>query len=273
MRADRRSWAKRLQFQGVPFAFEEDAAETVETATLAPAGCAGPFQLSAPIDQVESGLVDQLYATVGTRLLSYRATDTAQISASQDTTTPIQEEADQGTGVAAETGTPAPDADVGAEATPPSGATDESGVVETEPAGTAQTDVAQSDETATAAEEGTLPPEVVLEGARFGFDRQVPVDPAGLEQVGEDDGVLLFAISGGPPFDRVYGARRHHQDVPGRYLAEQPVGPDGVPSPEGTCLAETANFSVLDVGGAQYVYAGPEPDLTTDQLQAVLADR
>ena len=27
---------------------------------------------------------------------------------------------------------------------------------------------------------------------------------------------------------------------------------------------------MLDVGGAQYVYAGPELDLTTDQLQAVL---
>ena len=40
--------------------------------------------------------------------------------------------------------------------------------------------------------------------------------------------------------------------------------------PTGTCLAETANFSVLDLGDAQYVYAGPEPDLTTDQLQAVL---
>ena len=61
------------------------------------------------------------------------------------------------------------------------------------------------DETA-AAEEGALPLEVVLEGARFGLDRPVPVDPAGLEQVGEDDGVLLFAIPGGPPFDRVYGA-------------------------------------------------------------------
>jgi hypothetical protein len=259
-----------LQFQGVPFTFEEDAAETVETATLAPAGCADPFQLSAPIDQVESGLVDQLYATVGTRLLSYRAADAAQITGPQNTTAVVQEEADQGTAVAAGTGTPASDANADAEATPPSGATDESGVVETEPAGTAQTDVSQSDETATATDERTLPPEVVLEGARFGFDRQVPVDPAGLQQVGQDDGVLLFAISGGPPFDRVYGARDITAELPGRYFAEQSVGPDGVPSPEGTCLAETANFSVLDVGGAQYVYAGPELDLTTDQLQAVL---
>ena len=156
-----------------------------------------------------------------------------------------------------------------AEATPPVGTTDEIGVAETEPAETPQTEVSQSDETAVA-EAGTLPLEVVLEGARFGLDRPVPVDPAGLEQVGEDDGVLLFAIPGGPPFDRVYGAVDITADLPGRYLAEQPVGPDGVPSPEGTCLAEMANFTVIDVGGAQYVYAGPEPDLTTDQLQSVL---
>jgi hypothetical protein len=259
-----------LQFQGVQFAFEGDVADAVETATAAPAGCAGPFQLSAPVDQVEAGAVDQLYATVGARLLSYRAADAAQIAAPQDTTAPVQEDPDQGTEVAAETGTPAPDAAVDAEATPPGGATDETGVVETEPAETPRTDVPQTAETATAADEGTLPPEVVLEGARFGLDRPIAVDPAGLEQVGEDDGVLLFAIPGGPPFDRIYGAPDIAVDVPGRYLAEQPVGPDGVPSPEGPCLAETANFSVLDLGDAQYVYAGPELDLTTDRLQAVL---
>ena len=156
------------------------------------------------------------------------------------------------------------------EATPPDAATDEIGVAETEPAETAPAEIAEADETPAPAEEGALPLEVVLEGARFGLDRPVPVDPAGLEQVGEDDGVQLFAIPGGPPFDRVYGAADITAGRPGRYLAEQPVGPDGVPSPEGTCLAEAANFSALDLGDAQYVYAGPEPDLTTDQLQAVL---
>ncbi|MDF2762079.1 MAG: hypothetical protein K0S83_813, partial [Thermomicrobiales bacterium] len=169
----------------------------------------------------------------------------------------------------AEVGTPTPDSALVTEATPPGGATDEIGVEGTEPTETAQTAVPQGDETA-AAEEGALPLEVVLEGERFGFDRPLPVDPAGLEQVGEDDGVLLFAIPGGPPFDRVFGAPDTDVDRPGRYLAEQPAGPDGVPSPTGTCLAETANFTVLDVGEAQYVYAGPELDLTTDQLQVVL---
>src|SRR5829696_12577 len=234
-----------LQFHGLPFAFEGDVAGSVDSATLSPFGCAGPFPVSAPLDQVDAGAVDQLYATVGDRLFAYRATDNAEV------------------------GTPAPDANVIEEATPPIAATEGIGVAETEPAETAQADIVESDETGTV-EEGALPREVVLEGTRFGFDRPVPVDSTGLEQVGEDEGVQLFAIPGGPPFDRVYGAADIAAGRPGRYLAEQPVGPDGVPSPEGTCLAETANFSPLDLGDAQYVYAGPEPDLTTDQLQAVL---
>ena len=98
-----------LQFQGVPFAFEGDVAETVDPATLAPVGCAGPFPLSAPVDQVEAGAVDQLYATVGARLLclSRRGCGADQRPARHDRA--IQEEPDQGTEVATETGTPAPD--------------------------------------------------------------------------------------------------------------------------------------------------------------------
>jgi hypothetical protein len=234
-----------LQFQGRLFAFEGEAAGTVDPATLAPFGCAGPFSVSAPVEQIDAGAVDQLYATVGGRLFAYRATEDAEV------------------------GTPAPDSGVVAEATPPEDATDEIGVAETAPAETPQTEVPQTDE-AVGTEEEALPLEVVLEEARYGLDRPVPVDPAGLEQVGDDDGVQLFAIPGGPPFDRVYGAADIAAGRPGRYLAEQPVGPDGIPSPEGTCLAETANFTMLDVGDARYVYAGPEPDLTTDQLQVVL---
>ena len=58
-----------LQFQGSLFAFEGDVTETVDPATLAPFGCAGPFPVSVPIDQVDGGAVDELYATVGASLL------------------------------------------------------------------------------------------------------------------------------------------------------------------------------------------------------------
>src|SRR5215213_533581 len=106
-----------LQFQGLPFAFEGDVAGSVDPATLSPFGCAGPFPVSAPLDQVDAGAVDQLYATVGDRLFAYRATDNA------------------------EAGTPAPESSVVAEATQPAAATDETIVAETEPAGTAQVDI------------------------------------------------------------------------------------------------------------------------------------
>src|SRR5688572_19984469 len=84
-----------LQFQGHLFAFEGDAAGTVDPATLAPFGCAGPFSVSAPVDQVDASAVDQLYAAVGGRLFAYRATDDAEV------------------------GTPDPDPGAAAEATPP----------------------------------------------------------------------------------------------------------------------------------------------------------
>ena len=45
------------------------SAGTVDPATLAPLGCAGPFPVSVPIDQVDGGAVDELYATVGASLL------------------------------------------------------------------------------------------------------------------------------------------------------------------------------------------------------------
>src|SRR5215218_3251503 len=83
-----------LQSQGLPFAFEGDVAGSVDPATLSPFGCAGPFPVSAPLDQVDAGVVDQLYATVGDCLFAYRATDNAEV------------------------GTPAPDANVIEEATP-----------------------------------------------------------------------------------------------------------------------------------------------------------
>src|SRR5215212_5651903 len=124
-----------LQFQGLLFAFEGDAAGTVDPATLAPFGCAGTFPVSALVDQVDAGAVDQLYATVGARLFAYRATNEAEI------------------------GTPAPDSGAVAEATQPEAATDETVVTETEPAGTVQADIPEGDETA-AAEEGTFPLEV-----------------------------------------------------------------------------------------------------------------
>ena len=253
-----------FQFQGVSYVFQGDVAGTIDPASLAPFGCAGPFPLAAPLDQVEAGAVGQLYATVGERLLAYQAED--DVAAGTPDAAPASEaEAAVAEDTTAEAGT-------AATGTPPAGGE----VVATET--TAET--GQATETGTpeiegatvVTAEGALPLEIVLDGARFALDRLLPIDPVaqGFQQVGEDNGLQLFAVPGASPFDRVYGTADVTTARPGRYLAEQPIGLDGVPSPAAPCLAETANFTLLDVGEAQYVYAGPELDLTTDQLQAVL---
>jgi hypothetical protein len=177
----------------------------------------------------------------------------------------LEAEATVAAGATAETGTPEPE-------TPPDSGQPVATETATETVQATETDTPQVDDAAVVAEEGVLPLEVVLDEARFALDRPLPVDPVaqGFEPVGEDAGVQLFAVPGATVFDRVYGAVDVTSARSGRYLAEQPIGLDGVPSPEAPCLAETANFTLLDVGNAQYVYAGPELDLTTDQLQAVL---
>ena len=103
-------------------------AGTVDPATLAPFGRGSVPRLRA--GRPGRGAVDELYATVGTRLLAYRATDDAEV------------------------GTPAPDADVITEATPPDAATDEIGVAETEPTETAPAEIAETNETPATPGEG-----------------------------------------------------------------------------------------------------------------------
>ena len=259
-----------FQFQGVSYVFEGDVAGTVDPAALAPFGCAGPFPLAAPLDQVEAGVVAQLYATVGERLLAYRAQDDA------DTGTPAGAPASEAVPTVAaatteEAGAAVTETPVVTE-TPATGGQPVATETPVETGQTTEAGTPEIEEATVVAEEGALPLEVVLEGARFALDRPLPIDPVaqGLEQVGEDVGLQLFAIPGATTFDRVYGTADVTTARSGRYLAEQPIGLDGVPSPAAPCLAETANFTLLDVGGAQYVYAGPELDLTTDRLQAVL---
>ncbi|MBA2597377.1 MAG: hypothetical protein H0V00_12220, partial [Chloroflexia bacterium] len=272
-----------LQFGGVSFTFGGNQADTVDPGTLTPVGCAGPYQLSAPSDQVAAGAVNQLYATVDARVFAYSAeggtpASLAPTAPETGEVPPIQPAGDDGTATDEEVSTPEPvlqetaapiteetAAPVIQEATaaPPETPT-------TEPAPAEQPATPPVDQPAPAqAVSGELPLEVSVDGARFGLDRTVPIALPGLEQIGDDGGVLLFAAPGGPPWDRVYGAVDAAAAQAGRYLAEQPIGANGAPSGEGACLAETANFTLLDVGGLLYVYAGPEPDLTPDGLQSV----
>ncbi|MDF3042418.1 MAG: hypothetical protein K0Q71_5124 [Thermomicrobiales bacterium] len=113
-----------LRFGGVTYAFEGNQADTVDPATLEPVGCAGPFPLLAPVEQVDAGAITQLYATVNDRIFAYRAAEPAP-------TEEEQAESGEAPATADEVSTPVPDADtaVEAEATPPP---DETGVIATE---------------------------------------------------------------------------------------------------------------------------------------------
>ena len=268
-----------LQFGGVTFTFGGDQAGAVDAATLAPVGCAGPFALSAPVEEVNAGAVTQLFASVDARLFAYSAEgEPATITATEPggaapTLPPIQQAGDDQPATAEPpTSEPAP-AETAAPATPDASIVSaETPATEPAPVETPATPPPAEQPAAPVVGAAGLPLEVTLDDVRFGFDRIVPVDlqVQGLEQVGESGGILLFAVPGGPPFDRLYGAADATAPQAGRYLAEQPVGADDVPSPDGTCLAETTNFSLLDVGGALYVYAGPELNLTVAGLQSVL---
>jgi hypothetical protein len=248
-----------LQFIGSTYLFDGNQTDSIDPATLVPVGCAGPFPVAAPAEQVDAGEVTQLYVTVNDRIFAYREEE--------------QAESGDAPATADEVSTPVPDADtaVEAEATPPDAtsviATEEPATVPAEPEAPAEeppaTQQPAEDVSAEDVSAADLPLAVSLDGVWFALDRVVPIDLQALEQVGEDAGVQLFAAPGGPPFDRVYGALAADAASVGRYLAQQPI------EPEGTCLAETANFTLLTVGEDQYAYAGPEPDLIPDQLATV----
>ena len=222
-----------LQFQGVTFAFQDDAAGIVDTATLAPVGCAGPFQLSAPVDQVDAGTVDQLYATVGARLLSYRAADAAQIGATPETTEPIQEVADQGAAVEAETGTPAPEPDMDAEATA-ARRRDRGDRTWFKPCRP------RRPQTTSWRVTRPRPPRRGRCPWKSFWMKRASVLTAPCQSIrpawsrsAKMTACCSLRIPGGPPFDRLYGTADIAAGRPGRYLAEQPIGPDGTPSPAG----------------------------------------
>lgn len=257
-----------LQFQGGSFAFEGEVSSSVDAARLAPIGCAGPFRVSALGEQAASGAVDQLFATVGARLFAYRAEVESVIGAEEGA---IEPDASPGAG-AESFGTPPSSA----EQVPSADAVDEDSAVittegdEADPlSGTPDPGAVITEEPLAEADAGDAPLEVEVDGSRFALDRPVAVDLAGLKPVLGADGSELYAV-GEAPYQRIYGATATETGQAGRYLPEAPVGPNGEASPEGTCLAETVNFDLVDVGGALYVYAGPEPDLTPDSLLEVL---
>lgn len=109
-----------------------------------------------------------------------------------------------------------------------------------------------------------LTAEIVISGARFLFDRIVPVQAADLTQVGQAGSQTIYARAGSAPFDRVYVALPSGGDgALARYLPEQ-NGDATTP-----CPAEAAQLASIDAGDlGAFAFAGYETDVATAGLQA-----
>ena len=256
-----------LQFQGATFLFEEEVTDTIDPGTLEPAGCIGPFRVSASTEQQSADNVARLYATVGTRLFAYRAQEadsaaTAIPGSGEDEATPAGEDSlPIATAEPAANGSETPEVITSEGDASPTA--EETAIPVTE-----ETPSVITDEAAAETEPGDAPLEVTVDGARFALDRSLTIIVDGLQTVGDAEGQPVYA-AGDPPYQRVYSTIAGTVQA-GRYLAELPVGPSGEPSPENPCLAESVNFNIVDIGDARYVYAGPEPDLTPESLLEVL---
>ena len=78
------SIAESLAFNGTEFAFESDATDAVDPASLTKVGCSTAFPVFAPTDTVGGGFT-QLYVLAGTRLLSFTGAGAAP---AEETTPP-----------------------------------------------------------------------------------------------------------------------------------------------------------------------------------------
>jgi hypothetical protein len=240
----------------VPFggrSFVSAGPTDVNTADLTRVGCAGPFPLFATPGEEETS--DELFALVGGQTLSFTATGdeadtmTADAGAAETGATPDAEQVPEEETVEPEQ----------ADATPPA----------EEPV---ETDVPEEEQEEATPDSGTtgvtaateFPREITVDDARYFLDRFVPVAVDELTEIGEQDGLIIYARGEEQVPDRVYAAGPDGGDQVARYLAES------LDSPDAGCLAEAATYDVLDAGDAgRFVFAGVENDLTPDDLQEV----
>ena len=109
-----------------------------------------------------------------------------------------------------------------------------------------------------------LPREIVIAGARFLFDRFVPLSRQDLFRVAQEQETIAYARTEEGPFPAIYvSVPNRSEDVLARYL------PEGVGSPDVACPAEAGEYERVDGNGSLYAFAGMETDLTSDLLQQV----
>ena len=112
-----------------------------------------------------------------------------------------------------------------------------------------------------------FPREVIVDGARFLFDRMVPATRQDLISVAQEGPIQAFATTDAAPFDAIYlSVPPRNETELGRYLPEQ-IGAVDI-----FCQADAGTFEPLDAEGTIYVFAGLETFLTPSDLEEVATD-
>ena len=128
--------------------------------------------------------------------------------------------------------------------------------------------VQAQDEGGTAARPPEFPIEIVFEDRYFLFDREIPVAPADLVEVGQQDDLTFYAETAEGPHDRLFVSSPAVQTTVARYLPEIPVDADGT-ALANACPAQPQEFGDLQSGDEVYAYAGSEPDVPLDGLASI----
>ncbi|CAN5763744.1 hypothetical protein BH23CHL5_BH23CHL5_04720 [soil metagenome] len=109
-----------------------------------------------------------------------------------------------------------------------------------------------------------FPESLTVADQQYLFDRTVPVDPASLDQVDDQNGFIVLARPGAQPREPIFAQPidQPENDL-GRYL------PTNAGNPDLACLAEAADFGPLSTVENDYVFAGIESDIPTSELLQV----
>ena len=102
--------------------------------------------------------------------------------------------------------------------------------------------------------------ELVVDGQRYTFDREVTVDVTVLEQRTAESGAVVYVKPGGDPLSAVYVPV---DGAASRYL------PEYLNAPETACPSEATAATPIEGNGAVYIPAGIEPDIAPEQLVQV----
>src|SRR5918998_1684056 len=92
-----------------------------------------------------------------------------------------------------------------------------------------------------------FPIEIVFEDRYFLFDRQIPIAPDGLVELGQQDDLTFYAETAEGPHDRLFVASAVDEATIARYLQEIPVGDDGT-ALANACPAQPQEFGDLQSG-------------------------